>query len=176
MSTALNLLVREARPEELETAFELTVAAYRQYEESLGAFWNQYVSNIQSQWLGEANNQRIIAASGDRVVGGVLLYPPQEGLYEKLQDTIPYPEFRLLGVHPGIRGQGIATALIQECVQRAARLHAPFLGLHTTYRMPEAIRLYQKLGFERSPQYDFPAADGITIVEAYRIALNETKV
>ncbi|MBP1963322.1 GNAT family N-acetyltransferase [Paenibacillus aceris] len=94
-----------------------------------------------------------------------------EGLYEKLSETIPYPEIRLLGVHPAARSKGVATLLIEECARRAKQDGFTYLGLHTSNRMPDAVRLYLRLGFEHEPRYDFFAADNTTVVEAYRLAL-----
>jgi ribosomal protein S18 acetylase RimI-like enzyme len=173
MSTAIDVLVRDARPEEREAAIELTIEAYRQYEESFGQpFWDQYKSDIRSQWVNKEDTQRIVAVREEKLVGSVLLYPPQEGLYEKLNAAIPYPEIRLLGVHPSVRGRGVATTLIRECAERALRAGAPCLGLHTSERMPDAVRLYVRLGFERAPEFDFFGGDSRTVVEAYRLPLD----
>ncbi|MCR8634258.1 GNAT family N-acetyltransferase [Paenibacillus radicis (ex Xue et al. 2023)] len=175
MSTAIHVLVRDARLEEWEEAIDLTIAAYRQYEESFGQpLWEQYIKNIRSQWVNQENTQRIVAVQGGKLVGSVLLYPPQKGLYEKLNEMIPYPEVRLLGVHPSIRGKGIATTLIRECAQRAIGAGAPYLGLHTSDRMPSAVRLYTRLGFERVPEFDFFGGDNRTLVKAYRLKLAAT--
>jgi hypothetical protein len=39
--------------------------------------------------------------------------------------------------------------------------------------METTMKLYERMGFERLPQYDFePANDGI-IVKAYRLSLNK---
>lgn len=172
MSTAIDLCVRDARPDEWEKAVGLTIEAYRQYEPGFGpAFWEQYISNIKAQWKRTEDTWRLVAEQEESLVGAALLYPPQEGLYEKLSETIPYPEIRLLGVDPSARSKGIATSLIAECARRAERDGFGYLGLHTSSRMPDAVRLYLKLGFEREPRYDFFAVDQTTVVEAYRLAL-----
>jgi GNAT superfamily N-acetyltransferase len=173
MVTAIDVLVRDSRSEEREAAIKLTVEAYRQYENTFGqVHWDQYISNIRSQWGTQVNAQRIVAEHEGELVGTVLLYPPQEGLYEKLKMTIPYPEIRLLGVHPTVRGKGVATTLIRECADRAIGAGASYLGLHTSNRMPSAVRLYKRLGFERAPEFDFFGGDNRTLVEAYRLPLD----
>lgn len=173
MSTAIDVQVRDALPEEREAAIELTIAAYRQYEESFGhPFWEQYMASIRSQREHDEDAQRIVAVHGRKLVAALLLYPPKEVLYERLNATIPYPEIRLLGVHPSVRGKGIATALIRETSDRAARAGFSYLGLHTSELMPSAVRLYIRLGFERAPEYDFPGGDNRPIVEAYRLPLH----
>ncbi|RTE10243.1 GNAT family N-acetyltransferase [Paenibacillus whitsoniae] len=173
MSTAINFIVRDAYPSECGKAIELTLEAYRQYEPDFGpTFWESYISNIKSQWERKGDSWRIVAEQEGELIGALLLYPPQEGLYEKLKETIPYPEIRLLGVHSSARGKGVATALIGESARRARQSGAAYLGLHTSNRMPDAVRLYLSLGFEREPRYDFFAADNTTVVEAYRLPLH----
>lgn len=172
MSTTIDVSVRDARQDEWGKAVALTIEAYRQYESGFGpAFWQQYISNIKAQWKRTEDTWRLVAEQEEKLVGVALLYPPQKGLYEKLSETIPYPEIRLLGVEPSARSKGIATSLIAECARRAEREGFAYLGLHTSSRMPDAVRLYLRLGFEREPRYDFFAADQTTVVEAYRLAL-----
>ncbi len=52
-------------------------------------------------------------------------------------------------VGPDARGQGVATALIEEALQRAARLGCRTVDLTSRPSRIEANRLYERLGFER---------------------------
>ncbi|WP_426445940.1 GNAT family N-acetyltransferase [Paenibacillus sp. S-38] len=173
MSITAELQIRNARPGEREEAVSLSVEAYSEYRDSYsGEFWEGYKQSMRDLWFREElPAERIIAARGGRLLGSLLLYPPVERLYEKLQANIPYREIRLLAVHPDARGQGIATSLIRECAERARQSGDPFLGLHTTQQMRAAVRLYRSLGFERAPEFDFPGGDERTVVEAYRLPL-----
>ncbi|WP_118952023.1 bifunctional helix-turn-helix transcriptional regulator/GNAT family N-acetyltransferase [Taibaiella helva] len=56
-------------------------------------------------------------------------------------------EFAKLFVDPMARKLGVATLLIQRCITRCRENGATQLWLQTTMRMPEAHRLYDKLGF-----------------------------
>ena len=47
---------------------------------------------------------------------------------------------------------------------------APAIGLHTTREMAVAQSMYERLGFERAPKYDFRPGPTI-LVEAYRLML-----
>ncbi|HEY1905934.1 MAG TPA: GNAT family N-acetyltransferase [Myxococcaceae bacterium] len=62
---------------------------------------------------------------------------------------------RLLAVAPSVRGQGIGRALTRECIQRARALGRAAVVLHTTRAMQTAWRMYEQLGFRRSPDLDF---------------------
>lgn len=57
-------------------------------------------------------------------------------------------EFAKLFIDPKTRNLGIATKLIERCITRCKENAAKQLWLQTTMRMPEAHKLYYKLGFE----------------------------
>jgi GNAT superfamily N-acetyltransferase len=81
-----------------------------------------------------------------------------------------WPELRLLAVAPSARGQGIGAALVVECVRRAERAGACALGLHTSASMRAAICIYERMGFERVPEYDF-GTKGSELVMAHCLRL-----
>jgi len=56
-------------------------------------------------------------------------------------------EFAKLFVDPGARNLGVATKLIERCITRCKENEAAQLWLQTTMSMPEAHKLYYKLGF-----------------------------
>ena len=62
---------------------------------------------------------------------------------------------RLLAVAPAARGRGIGKALTDHCIQRARELGRSAVVLHTTRAMQTAWRMYEQLGFRRSPDLDF---------------------
>ena len=62
---------------------------------------------------------------------------------------------RLLAVAPAARGRGIGKALTRHCIERARALGRAALVLHTTRAMQSAWRMYEQLGFRRSPELDF---------------------
>jgi ribosomal protein S18 acetylase RimI-like enzyme len=114
--------------------------------------------------------ERIVAERGGTLVGSVQLYPPAVDAYNGALAAVPWPELRLLVVAPAARGLGVATALIDECVARARRGGATDLGLHSSQSMQTAVRMYERMGFVRAPDYDF-YPDGGEVVTAYRLSL-----
>ena len=58
-----------------------------------------------------------------------------------------------------MRGAGIGQALVQHCIQRTRNVGAETLGIHTIALLTDAVRLYQRLGFVRCPEFDLRAAD-----------------
>ena len=63
-------------------------------------------------------------------------------------------EFAKLYIRNEYRGLGIATKLIERCISRCKENEATMLWLQTTNRMPQAHKLYYKLGFADSPAPD----------------------
>jgi GNAT superfamily N-acetyltransferase len=62
-------------------------------------------------------------------------------------------------VHPDARGSGAGRRLVEHCLQRAREVGAPALGIHTIELLDDAVRLYERVGFVRCPEFDMPAAD-----------------
>jgi N-acetylglutamate synthase-like GNAT family acetyltransferase len=69
-------------------------------------------------------------------------------------------EFAKLIVNPETRNLGIATRLIERCIKRCKENNARQLWLQTTMRMPEAHKLYYKLGFK-----DHEAPNQMTVLK-----------
>lgn len=63
---------------------------------------------------------------------------------------------RLLAVAPNARGKGIGKALTQACIQQAKNLQQSQIILHSTLTMQVAWNMYQRMGFQRMPEIDFP--------------------
>ena len=85
-----------------------------------------------------------------------------------------HPSLRLLAVRPGMRGMGIGSALLEECLRRARASGATSLVLHTGQVMKAAQRLYERHGFVRAPDYDFSPMPN-DLVLGYRITLPGTE-
>jgi ribosomal protein S18 acetylase RimI-like enzyme len=170
--TGGDLELGDARPGDRARIAELTVAAYREYAEILGPFWEGYRASIVAT-VGEpsAAEQRVAMLAG-ALVGSVLLYPAGavwvagvDG--ERILDA---PEARLLAVAPEARGRGVGEALMRECIHRARAAGAGSITLHTMPMMAAAMRLYERLGFARDPALDFDPVPGAT-VDGYRLLL-----
>jgi sugar (pentulose or hexulose) kinase/GNAT superfamily N-acetyltransferase len=61
---------------------------------------------------------------------------------------------RVLAVHPGAGGSGVARALLGACEHLAAEAAAPVLAIRTASFMTDAIAGYERLGYRRSPEFD----------------------
>jgi GNAT superfamily N-acetyltransferase len=64
-------------------------------------------------------------------------------------------ELKRMYVAPEARGLGVATAMLAAVEQSAARYGRTRMILECGFRQPEAIALYEKLGYSRIPDFGF---------------------
>ena len=161
--------IRDARDDEREAIRDVTLAAYEEYAAVLPKpFWDGYKRQLLVTLDEEGPVERIVAERDGTIIGSVLLYPPLAKAYTGTIASVDWPEVRLLAVAPEARGQGVGSALMDECERRARRVGATMLGLHTMEVMQVAIGMYERRGFERVPELDFSPAQGILIKGYYR--------
>ncbi|SES42239.1 GNAT family N-acetyltransferase [Psychrobacillus sp. OK032] len=166
------MIIRDAVKEELTYIRELRLAAYEEHASKIPeAHWQALRKSILSDGDIQTGVERIVVEIDGEIMGSVALFSPDIKAYDGLlEDELSYPELRMLAISSKSRGKGIATLLINECINRAKEKGFSEMGLHTADFMESAIKLYEHLGFERLPQFDFePANDGI-IVKAFRIS------
>jgi predicted N-acetyltransferase YhbS len=166
------LKIRDARSEDRGAARKVTLSAFQQYSAVMPApRWEGYRENILATLTEVEPAQQIVAEKEGIIIGAVLLYPPGIAFSTPDKGPLTCPEVRLLAVAPEARGQGIGTALMQECIRRARLLGASCLNLHTADIMQVAKRMYERMGFVRVPELDFHPNPSVTI-KAYRLDLN----
>jgi len=164
--------IRTMRDSERDAVRDVTLAAYEEYAAIMPEqFWTGYRRHLLATLDAQGPADRIVAERQGVIVGSVLLFPPAENAYAGAAGGSEWPEVRLLAVLPSARGQGVGTALMAECVQRARHAGAAALGLHTMDVMGAAVRMYERMGFARMPNLDFSPAQG-TLVKGYRLDLH----
>ena len=99
-----------------------------------------------------------VALDGTAIVGSIAFYADVV-----LEGWSSFPAgwagFRALAVHPVARGRGVGVTLVERCLERAREVGAPALGIHTIAVLDDAVRLYERVGFVRTPAFDLRAAD-----------------
>lgn len=164
--------IREARDSDREAIRKVLLDAYRQYEQVLSPVrWEEYRKNIAASVEAAGPKARLVAELDGEIVGSALLFDSSLAAYGH-DIGIESPIIRLLAVSPAARGRGIATALIRECARKALEWGEETLHLHTSDMMASAVRLYERLGFERA--YDKEFHNGETLVKSYRLHLRKT--
>ncbi len=160
--------LRDAGDNEQSIIRDITIAAYAEYQAVMPPrFWAYYRQHLIEVLEGEGDCERIVAEQNGSIIGSVLLYPAETQAYTSAISRASYPEVRFLAVLPAMRGRGIGNALMNECERRAQMTGATAIGLHTMAAMQPAIRMYERLGFVRTPETDFQAGEGV-VVFGYR--------
>jgi GNAT superfamily N-acetyltransferase len=169
-------VIRVAADSEFEEASAVLAAAYAEYERAFPAEnWAPYLRDILDLEGRAAASELLVAELDDRIAACVSFFPPGAKMsYPSDSFSEHWPEewsaFRLLAVHPSARGAGLGRELTVACIDRAREQGAPALGLHTTAPMQVARMMYERMGFERAPRYDFRPGPHV-LVEAYRLLL-----
>jgi predicted N-acetyltransferase YhbS len=168
MTTNQPFAIRAARDSERAAISELTLAAYGQYAELMApAAWAGLHQALLGALASEGPAKRIVAVQGDILIGSVMLFPPSGDGTASAGGRMIWPELRLLSVADAWRGRGVGEALVDACIAQARAAGAPTLGLYSSDSMQAAIRLYERKGFERIPEYDFQPP-GAELIKAYR--------
>ena len=79
-------------------------------------------------------------------------------------------EFRMLAVSDRARGRGVGEALVRACLEEARLAGATAMVLSTQPGMTSAHRIYERLGFTRTPERDWSPVPGVDLL-AYRLDL-----
>ena len=170
--TLESLNIRDARADERAAIQALTLAAYAEYVMVMApTAWAGLRQALLAGLEAEGAVERIVAEQDGALMGSVMLYSPTASAYGDAVAGAGLPELRLLAVAAAARGQGVGTALVEECVRRARRAGASALGLHTSESLQAAIRMYERMGFVRAPEGDFQPS-GAELVMAYRLPLD----
>ena len=169
-TTNINLIIRNARLDELDDVSQLLKNSYQQYKKLLPSeAWQAYLDDIMDVRSRQADADLIVAELNGKLAGAITLYIKTSS-YQETGWLEGWAGVRLLAVHPRFRGLGIGRALMEECLRRCRQSGISTVGLHTTEFMYVARRMYERMGFVRVPEFDFrPEAD--TVVMAYRLDL-----
>jgi GNAT superfamily N-acetyltransferase len=169
--------VREAGEADHPAIRDLLAAAYQEYEPALPPGGLEVYLRDLVDFEGRAGVGRLLVAERrGRLAGTVTFFP--DASVEGLGWPSGWAGFRALGVDPAQRGLGVGRRLTRECLDLARALGAPVLCLHTAAFMTAAVAMYEAMGFERAPEYDFDPRDlyedelteSITVI-SYRIDL-----
>jgi predicted N-acetyltransferase YhbS len=150
--------VREARKPDHPAIRDLLTAAYQEYESALPPGGLEYYLGDLLDLDGRAGTgQLLVAELQDRIAGTVTFF--RDAAVEGLGWPHGWAGLRALGVDPALRGRGIGRRLMRECRDRARLLGVPVLCLHTAAFMTAAVAMYEAMGFQRAPTYDFDPRD-----------------
>lgn len=113
----------------------------------------------------------LVAVAGTEILGGVVHFSDmaQYGSGGTATQERNASGFRLLAVSPEARGLGVGKALMERSIELAKERHHAQVIIHTTEAMRVAWAMYERRGFERSPDLDF--LQGALPVFGFRLKL-----
>ncbi|MGC2999216.1 GNAT family N-acetyltransferase [Streptomyces sp. G35A] len=168
----MDIVIRPAEPGEYGELGEITARAY--LLDGLLDFGGNdaYLGELRDVAKRAASAEVLVAVEHGRVLGGVTFVPDGGPMAD-----IAGPgeaEIRMLAVARAARGRGAGEALVRSCVDRArATEGCARIVLSTQRTMRSAHRVYERLGFIRTPERDWnplPDLDDITLL-TYELTL-----
>lgn len=161
--------VRPMRDDERDEVRALLTEVYLPYSTNMSpTMYQHYLAGVLAI---DDGGDTVVAVADGTVIGTARFFPVG-------RVPVPLPPdwawVRAVGVHPSARGTGVGRALMAHCDANVGAASA--LALHTMDFMPAAVRLYERLGYDRAPEWDivvgaksgFPHHERFTAV-AYRL-------
>lgn len=155
---SLVLTVRPVLPEEHLAVAELTAGVYvgdgyssADYEPAL----RDVASRVNSATV-------LVATLGPDLVGAVTV-ATRLGKWAE-QAVLGEAVIRMLVVAPAARGAGAGDALVRACVEQARGDGCMLVRLSSQADMRAAHRLYERVGFRRTPSCDWSPVPGLVLM------------
>ncbi|MFJ8632588.1 GNAT family N-acetyltransferase [Streptomyces sp. NPDC093568] len=168
----MDIVIRPVEPAEYDTLGELTAQAYLQdglldFGES-----DEYLGELRDVAKRALAAEVLVAVQDGRLLGGVTFVPAGGPMADIARPG--EAEIRMLAVDRAARGRGAGEALVRACVDRARAAEGCVrIVLSTQRTMHGAHRIYERLGFVRTPERDWnpvPHLDDITLL-TYELTL-----
>lgn len=168
--------IRPAVRREIPELSELVTQAIEAYRgEAPEAALRLYVERSRDFARRWDRGEVLVAKQYGRILGTVTFFT--DASHEGFPAS--WASFGTLAVHPQLRRRGIASLLVRRCIAAAIPI-APSIGIHTGSFMLGARRLYEGMGFVRSPRQDMRVSDFVDLgpdgadidVMAYRFDLD----
>jgi ribosomal protein S18 acetylase RimI-like enzyme len=169
----MDIVIRRVESGEYEALGDLTARAY--LDDGLLDFGESdaYLHELKDVAKRAAAAEVLVAVEGGILLGGVTFVP---GPGSPMAD-IAGPgeaEIRMLAVGRAARGRGAGEALVRACIERARAVEGcTTVVLSTQGAMRAAHRIYERLGFVRTPERDWnpvPHLGDLTLL-AYELTL-----
>ncbi|MEU9705642.1 GNAT family N-acetyltransferase [Streptomyces sp. NPDC047981] len=167
----MDITIRAARPEEYERLGALTAGTYLGDGLLFFGAEDPYLP-VLADVAGRAAEAVVLVADdgAGRILGGVT-FAPGGTRWADIAGA-GEAEFRMLVVAPEARGRGTGEALVRACVERARALPGcTRVVLSTDPQMAAAHRLYERMGFVRTPERDWSPIPDIVPLITYALEL-----
>lgn len=163
--------IRAAEPDEYGVLGEMTARAY--LDDGLLDFGEDdpYLVTLRDVAARAAGSEVLVAVDADgAVLGGVAHVVGPSAWADLAGDG--EAEFRMLAVAPAARGRGVGGALVQACVDRARATEGCVrVRLSTQKSMLGAHRIYERMGFVRTPERDWSPVPELSYLLTYSLEI-----
>jgi ribosomal protein S18 acetylase RimI-like enzyme len=105
----------------------------------------------------------LLVADLDGALAGTVTFCPEGSPFREVAEA-GEGEFRMLAVAPTARRRGVAEALVGACLDRSRHLGYRAVVLSSLPVQATAHRLYERLGFRRTPEKDWSPAPGVELI------------
>lgn len=166
----MDISIRAAEPHEYAEAGEITARAYLDDGLLSGGDQDPYLDRLRDAASRAAQAELLVAADTDGMLLGTVTYAPQGNPMQDI-GTPGEAEFRMLAVAHRARGRGAGEALVRACIARArAEEGVVRVVMSTQPAMLGAHRIYERLGFARTPERDWEPVPGLSLL-TYKLEL-----
>src|SRR5690606_16589230 len=114
--------------------------------------YRAYLANVLDVRSRLGDSHLLVADLDGQIVGTITYYP--DASREGWDWPAAWAGIRAAGVVPHARGMGVGSRLVQACIATARTQGVEAICLHTAHSMAAAITMYERVGFQRRPEYD----------------------
>jgi ribosomal protein S18 acetylase RimI-like enzyme len=158
------ITVRVVRPDDLDAVAELTARVYLGDGHS-GPEYEPQLRDVASR----AARATVLVAELHGRLAGTVTVATQGGPWA--EQAVPGEAvIRMLAVDPAARGCGAGEALVRACLEAARADGCSVVRLSSLESMTAAHRLYERLGFVRTPSHDWSPLPGL-LLRTYALTL-----
>ena len=162
----MTVVIRPAHADELSRVGDLTHSIYT--GDGFVSEDDGYAVHLRDAATRSREAELYVAELDDEVVGTVTFCPEGSRFSELAQPG--EGEFRMLGVAGEARRRGVAEALVSLCLERSRELGYTAVVLSSLPAQHAAHRLYERLGFRRTPDLDWSPEEHVDLL-AFRLEL-----
>lgn len=152
--------VRLARPHEVGRAGEIAAEAY--LAEGLLDDAGDYETHLRDAADRAERAELLVAVDDSGIVLGSVTVARSGTPYARIARDGEL-EFRMLASAPSVRGRGIGELLTRAVLDRSRELGCARVVLGVADNNARAIRLYERLGFQRLPERDWSPVPGVRL-------------
>lgn len=172
MAAELSQLIRPIRAEEYPAEAGLVRAAYAAGVYAAQLAGDPVWERSEQDTAGRNSDGSVLVAEEDGQLLGAVSVLRGATAHSKFA-AVGEAELRLLAVTPQARGRGLGAAMVCAGLEEALTWGVPRLRLDTGERNP-AQRLYERLGFIRTPEHDADAGYGGSLSYRYELQADPT--